>query len=125
MASAKPPAPARPRPALAALELLVHLGKSSILSAFVLVSCSFDDALLRRVDRSRLPGYWRAYPAPPQLQRIGDGWLKSRTSAVLGVPSAAMETDVNYLLNPLHPDFASINISAPHRFEFDLRLLGR
>lgn len=44
---------------------------------------------------------------------------------MLDVPGAVMETDVNYLLNPLHPDFASITISAPHRFEFDLRLHGR
>lgn len=111
--------------ALSALELLVHLGRGSILSSYVLIPCSFEEALVSRLDRARLAKNWRSYPAPPELQVIGDAWLRGGTSAVLEVPSAVMETDVNYLLNPLHPDFASIAISAPHRFEFDLRLLGR
>lgn len=109
--------------ALAALELLVHLGRGSILAAYVLMPCTFDDAVVSRVDRKRLPKNWRSYPAPPELQLIGDKWVKSGTSAVLEVPSAVIETDVNYLLNPLHADFHAIRVMDPQSFEFDLRLL--
>lgn len=109
--------------ALAALELLVHLGRGSILAAYVLMPCRFDDAVVSRVDRKRLPKNWRSYPAPPELQLIGDKWVKSGTSAVLEVPSAVIETDVNYLLNPLHADFHAIRVMDPQSFEFDLRLL--
>jgi len=109
--------------ALAALELLVHLGRGSILAAYVLIPCTFDDALMSRLDRRRLPKNWRSYPAPPELQLVGDEWVKSGTSAALEVPSAVIETDSNYLLNPHHEDFHAIRVKDPQPFEFDLRLL--
>ena len=109
--------------ALAALEMLVHLGRGATLPAYVLIACSFEDTLVSRLDRSRLPPHWRSYPAPPELQLLGDEWLKSGTSPVLEVPSAVIPTEPNYLLNPRHRDFASITLSPPEPFAFDLRLL--
>jgi RES domain-containing protein len=109
--------------ALAALEMLVHLGRGSILAAYLLIPCTFDEGLLSRLDRKRLPKNWRSYPAPPELQVIGDHWVKSGTSAALEVPSAVIETDSNYLLNPHHRDFGGIRIMDPQPFDFDLRLL--
>ena len=109
--------------ALTALKLLVHLGRGSILAAYGLIPCTFDDALVSRLDRKRLPKNWRSYPAPPELQLIGDGWVRRRASAVLEVPSAVIETDSNYLLNPHHADFHAIRVMHPQPFEFDLRLL--
>ena len=109
--------------ALAALEMLVHLGRGSILAAYVLIACTFEKTLVSRLDRKRLPKNWRSYPAPPGLQMVGDEWIKSRESAVLEVPSVVIETDSNYLLNPHHPGFRTIRVGKPHPFEFDLRLL--
>jgi RES domain-containing protein len=108
--------------ALAALELLVHLGRGPALRAYVLVACSFPATIVSRLDRSRLPANWRSYPAPPQLQLLGDEWLNGKASAVLHVPSVIIESESNYLLNPLHPDFASVAISKPEPFRFDVRL---
>jgi RES domain-containing protein len=109
--------------ALAVLELLIHLGRGSILSAYVLIPCTFDDALVSRLDRKRLPNNWRSYPAPPELQLIGDEWVRSGTSAVLEVPSAIINSDSNYLLNPQHRNFQAIRVMNPQPFEFDLRLV--
>jgi RES domain-containing protein len=109
--------------ALAALEMLVHLGRGSILAAYVLIRCTFDEGLVSGLDRRRLPKNWRSYPPPPELQLIGDEWVKSGTSAVLDVPSAIIETESNYLLNPQHRDFQAIRVMRPQPFEFDLRLL--
>ncbi len=109
--------------ALAALEMLVHLGRASMLHAYVLIPCTLDDALVSRLDRKRLPKNWRSYPAPSELQLLGDEWVKSGTSAVLEVPSAVIETDSNYLLNPHHRDFQGIYTRDAQPFEFDLRLL--
>lgn len=109
--------------ALAALEMLVHLGRGATLPAYVLIACSFDESLVSRLDRSRLPAHWRSYPAPPELQRLGDEWLKSGASPVLEVPSAVIPTEHNYLLNPRHQSFDSVVLAAPESFEFDLRLL--
>jgi len=109
--------------ALAVLEMLVHLGRSSILHAYVLIPCTFDEAVVSRLDPKRLPRNWRSYPAPPELQLIGDEWVKSGISAVLEMPSAVIETDANYLLNPRHRDFHAIRVMDPQPFEFDPRLL--
>ena len=108
--------------ALASLELLVHLGRGSMLLAYVLIPCTCEDAVVSRLDRQRLPKNWRSYPAPPELQLIGDEWVKNGTTAVLDVPSAVIETESNYLLNPRHRDFQAIRVMDPQPFEFDLRL---
>lgn len=110
--------------ALAALEMLVHLGRGSILAAYVLIPCISDDPLISRLERKRLPKNWRSYPAPPELQLIGDDWVKSGTSAVLEVPSAVIDTDSNYLLSSRHRDFKRIRVMKRQPFEFDLRLLN-
>jgi RES domain-containing protein len=41
---------------------------------------------------------------------------------VLKVPSAVIEHEWNYVLNPLHPDFSKIRWDAPRKFAFDPRL---
>ena len=109
--------------ALAALEMLVHLGRGSILPSYALVPCVFEHALMSRLDRKQLPKNWRSYPGPPGLQVIGDAWVKSGTSAVLEVPSAIVETDSNYLLSPHHREFRAIRVLEVQPFAGDLRLL--
>jgi RES domain-containing protein len=108
---------------LATLELLVQNQRALLLPEYVLFSCSFPETFVARVERKRLPENWRDYPGSRELQEIGTEWLRSRTSAVLEVPSAVIEEEVNYLLNPQHDDFRSIDISAPRPFKLDLRLL--
>jgi len=111
--------------ALAALEMLVHLGHGSTLLAYVLIPCTFDKAVVSRLDPKRLPKNWRSYPAPSSLQLLGDQWIKSGASAVLEVPSALIATESNYLLNPRHQRFADIRVEPPQPFAFDLRLINR
>ena len=107
---------------LAVLEVLVHVGDAGVLSSYSLCVVEFDDGLVRSLDRSRLPAGWRSYPAPPELRGIGDAWVRDGDSAVLEVPSAVVERESNYLINPGHADFASVNVGEPEPFEFDPRL---
>jgi RES domain-containing protein len=110
--------------ALAALEILVHVDPS-ILPAYVRIPCTFREALVTHLDRGQLPPNWQSSPALPELQQIGDAWLRSGVSAILEVPSAVSEIESNYLLNPVHPDFARIEIGTPASFEFDRRVLKK
>jgi RES domain-containing protein len=109
---------------LAVLEVLVHLQEASLLSSYSLIAARFDDAFVESLDRSMLPDGWRSYPAPSELQRIGDEWVQSQRSAVLEVPSVIVERESNYLLNASHPDFSSVAIGEPEPFTFDERLLA-
>lgn len=109
--------------ALAALEILVHVNSSVLLSSYALVRCSFPERLVLQLDRTRLPPRWREYPAVPELQLLGDAWVKNGLSAVLEVPSAIIATESNYLLNPAHPEFAAIDLGPVQPFDFDQRLV--
>jgi RES domain-containing protein len=70
-----------------------------------------------------LPKDWRQEPPPPSTQQLGDAWVKSASSAILAVPSIIIPENLNYLLNPKHPDFVKIKIDRPTDFAFDSRLL--
>jgi len=107
--------------ALAALEMLVHLSRFTTLTAYVVIRCDFAEKLV--TDAGKLPSNWRKFPAPPQLQAIGDAWVKSGKSAVLRVPSTIIPSESNYLLNPAHASFDRIKIGRPERFELDIRLI--
>jgi RES domain-containing protein len=109
-------------PALATLELLVHI-ESDVLNDFALISCSFHEALIDQVDSARIPDNFRAVPPPAALQQIGYEWVTNGSSPVLKVPSAVVPEQFNYLLNPEHPDFRSIDVGQPRPFTLDYRLL--
>lgn len=108
--------------ALAALELLVHLDASRIMQDFVCISIQFDESLCLRIDQSHLPSDWTAYPASSAVQDIGTAWFHSGESVALAVPSAIVPIEINYLINPLHPDFDNLQIGAPSAFQDDPRL---
>lgn len=108
---------------LATLEILVRNQRALRVPEYALISCHFPEAIVEAVDRNTLPANWRDYPGPVELQAIGGAWLKAKTSAVLEVPSAVVEEEVNYLLNPEHHDFRSVDISLPRSFRLDPRLI--
>ncbi len=109
--------------ALAALELLVHIHPPVHLN-WVALSCEFDGSLAERVDPSSLPTDWRKHPPTRITQAIGDEWIRSGRSAILAVPSALVPLEINYLLNPAHPDFARVFVGKAEPFIYDSRLLA-
>jgi RES domain-containing protein len=111
--------------ALAALELLVHLGSESILEAYALCGAEFPESIVEELPPRALPRDWRAHPPPARLRELGDGWAREARSALLRVPSAVVPTEHNYLLNPAHRDFRRVLRSAPRPFGIDPRLARR
>ncbi len=107
---------------LAALELLVHLGDRQALNGYSVHAIHFADRHVATVRPDSLPDDWRKYPAPHALHLVGNAWLAGRTTAVLAVPSAVIPLELNYLVNPEHPDFASLTTEGPLDFTFDTRL---
>lgn len=107
---------------LAALEILVHLPRESILARFVAIPVTFDERLIT-TQKDTMPPDWRDYPAPPSTMRIGDAWFRSKASPVLRVPSVIIPSEINFLLNPTHPDFAKVAIGKPEEFRLDPRLI--
>jgi RES domain-containing protein len=108
---------------LAVLEMAVHLDRSTLLSTLVLIPCELDERIVTAVAHDTLPAQWRRDPFPPELAKIGDAWVRSARSAALAVPSAIIEQETSFLLNPAHPDFSKIKVGKPQDFEFDPRLI--
>ncbi len=108
---------------LAVLEVLVHHRVPIPPHEFVALTAEIPVRLkLETVSVQDLPADWRADPAPVRLQEIGSEWLQRASSLVLAVPSALIEQEFNYLINPRHSDFAHLSINAPIAFSFDGRL---
>ncbi|WP_249978051.1 RES family NAD+ phosphorylase [Vreelandella olivaria] len=110
---------------LAMLEVMVHLEDYNLLQRYTLFAVTFNESAVLSLPDDELPKDWQAEPAPESTSEIGDGWLASLSSLVLVVPSVVVPREVNYLLNPAHPDFEGIVTSAKEiGFSPDPRLTG-
>ena len=108
---------------LAALEVLVHHRVPIPPHDFVALAAALPARLkIPALTPQDLPADWQADPAPLGCQELGSAWLRQASSLVLAVPSVLIESEFNYLINPRHPDFARLQISAPAPFNFDGRL---
>lgn len=107
---------------LAAMEILVHhLGTEVFkLSQWVVISADLAETLVEKPER--VPDSWRDRSPVPAAQAFGATWAREQRSVALRVPSAVVLGEFNYLLNPLHPDFAKVIVGKPEPFAFDPRL---
>ena len=107
---------------LAALEARVHIDKTKMRKLYKCFAFHFDEDLMEVFRVGGLPKDWQQEPPPPSLQLLGDNWVKSGASVILAVPSVVIPKELNYLINPKHPDFARLKIEKPTDFAFDQRL---
>ena len=90
---------------------------------YLIFRIEFDEALIEKIMPGDLQSNWGEQPPPPSTQQIGDQWFKQSRSVVLELPSLIVPIEINYLLNPVHPDFKTITIAKPEPFSFDPRPL--
>ncbi len=107
---------------LAMLEMLVQ--DEPLRARYVMIPVTLPkNQKVERIAPGDLPADWRSFAARAELQAMGSDWAKRKSSAVLAVPSSVIPSETNYLLNPLHPSFARIEIGEPQDFITDLRLI--
>jgi len=97
---------------LAVLETLIHAGGRK-LPPRAMTRIDIPDTV--RIESA-------AWMEMPESQRFGDEWVKEARTAVLRVPSIAVNRmESNFVLNPRHPEFPVIPHGGPERFVFDPR----
>jgi RES domain-containing protein len=101
-------------PALAVLEVVVHLDVSP--------DDLPDDYVLLRVALPH-PELRATASTAGATREAGDAWLSQRQTPVLRVASVLVPQADNLLLNPQHPAAAEARIEANTPFRFDPRLL--
>ena len=84
------------------------------------IPVEFDDSLVSRP--GILPAGWDSVPPHAATRHFGDHWIDGRRSLALRVPSVVIKGEFNYLITPLHPDFAHIKAGTPEPFSFDKRI---
>jgi RES domain-containing protein len=111
---------------LAALEIIVHLEREQLLyNRFVKIPVIFESSLVYPLSRKKLPKDWDSLPPSDSTQKIGQKWIEQTKHAILKIPSTVIREEHNFLINPVHPDFAAIEFGEPQRFEFDERLIEK
>ena len=110
---------------LALLEKLVHRRLSPVTAVYPLYIADVPDNLIEELPATSLPPDWRSIAPTRSTQRLGNGWLTSRSAVGLLVPSilitgAAPEVK-NCLINPEHPEFKQVTLSGPILLALDSR----
>ncbi len=107
---------------LAVLETLVH--SSALPVGMVIVEYDVPDASpLDRWPAHTLPRDWRSYPIPATNQVLGDAWVAGTRALAVEVPSVVVPLEMNWLVNPRHPDIRTVTATVLGPFRFDARLV--
>jgi RES domain-containing protein len=113
-----------PQISLAIMETLVHLDKVEIPENFWLIHIEIPESFsITEISIDRLKTNWQndhSYTA-----FIGSEFLTLNKSGILKVPSAFVDSEYDFLFNPLHKEFGKIKITRSAIFKFDNRLLIR
>jgi RES domain-containing protein len=111
--------------ALACLETIVHFRTTDLPLNRILVKVEIPDrawAARAEIDAAAAPVGWDVQPAGLASIEYGERWLSGGASLVLGVPSAIIPEEQNYLINPSHPAMAAVRMVRVRRFTYDPRL---
>lgn len=109
--------------ALAEMEILVNLDDPRALhDRYAVIPVDFSEDLVESIDPKQLPDDWTHGDGHHATMRLGTEWAMARRSLVLRVPSVPVPFEVNYVVNPLHPDFSKLVIGIALSLQFDERL---
>lgn len=107
------------------LEALVHMAGLLPAGGYFLVTLEVPDAAYDAAFVPDLPAGWADLTRDPEATReIGRQWLQGGEALAMRVSSVVCPTDFDLLLNPMHPDMASVQVINKEPFTLDPRLFG-
>ncbi len=110
--------------ALAVSEVSVHLTFEELPpKQFMLTIYISDSISMQHVRLSSLPLGWNGWPAIAYTKALGDAFIQENKYCVLKVPSALINGDFNFLINPFHPEFNKVKIIENTSFAINPRML--
>lgn len=108
---------------LCALELLAHTNGIRPKGEFKIMEIKIrGQATTASIDLSMLPKNWHQLQYYALTQQIGSDWYESKSSLVLKIPSAIIQSEFNYVINTTHPDFdKTVSLRKAKSFFWDKR----
>lgn len=107
--------------ALCTTEIAVHTPLGILPKDYQLITLHIPDELKIKELKS-LPRGQQYLPHTIFTREIGDDFIQKGKFPVFKVPSAVVQGEFNYLLNPAHKNFHKITIKSREAFSFDQRL---
>ncbi len=112
--------------ALCTAEIAVHTPLGIVPVTYYLSYIEIPDRVKSiGLSMEQLPTGWTCFPHSESTQLIGDQFIKAKSSLLLKVPSAVVQGEFNYLINPNHPDIDEVRLIKNEQFLFDERLFIR
>jgi RES domain-containing protein len=105
---------------LCILEILARTQKKINPPGYQLITIELPEANMATIDLSRLKPGWKQHIE--YTQWIGEEFLKDDKSLVMQVPSAIVEKENNFLINPLNKDFSHVKTISIEALDLDKRL---
>jgi RES domain-containing protein len=109
--------------AIVVLERLAHTDPDLLPNDLRLARFDFPEPVLEtKVEEfAKLPANWTQ--DEKATRQIGGRWRVEGSSCILAVPSAILPEELNFILNPEHPDAKRLRLVRERRFAFDPRLI--
>jgi len=114
-----------PGVALCTTEVAVHTPLGILPDDFVLVTLDVPENSIKQIAQSELPKDWKQFPHSNSTQILGSKFLTEGKFLLLKVPSAVIQGDFNYMINPNHPDAVLISLLEIEPYQFDKRFFER
>ncbi len=112
--------------ALCTTEIAVHTPLGNLPLDYKLISIEIPDEIaIQEFAQKDLPNNWKSIPHSHSTQLLGDKFIADSLYMVLKVPSAVVQDEFNFLINPNHAESHKIIIKAIEPFNFDERLFFR
>jgi RES domain-containing protein len=109
---------------LSVLENIVHINNPTLLPTFRAITIEIPDSF-KEYSTDDFSDNWREQEGFENLRKLTDNFVEKREFLAMKVPSAIIEMEYNFLINPQHPLFKDISIIKQQDFSFDQRLFSR
>ncbi|PJB13231.1 MAG: RES superfamily protein [Flavobacteriales bacterium CG_4_9_14_3_um_filter_40_17] len=111
--------------ALCMAEIAVWTPLGIVPNDYDLVTIQIPDDSIQILNKEDLPDKWKSFPHNESTRKIGDAFQVKGQFLILKVPSAVVQDEYNFLINPTHPDGIKIKIVQIQPFAFDERLFNK
>ena len=107
---------------LALLEYTAHARIDLIPRNLSFITIEVPDTTIREFSMGDLPGNWQQFPHPNETRNIMTRFLTENQYLIYKLPSAIIDEEWNYLINPAHQEIAAVHIVEIKDYAYDLRL---
>lgn len=81
-----------------------------------------DHVQLGKPQIDTLPPGWDELPVSNSAQHFGAAWLARRSELAMELPSVVIPEEANVIINPNHPQYFNVTLTAIRQFRFDSRM---